>query len=269
MMLCIISLASFLTLGCEKQFEIYPPQNPDPIPIDNNSWDNNNWNDNEESDNTSDNNNEENEGEENDTSNVSPTIPISPPPDAAWPYEHIHRLTPPEGFTAIIPWAQAVHDIRQGYGESMVEVDYLKLWAVVNGTNQLICEDTYNAYDQGSVWFGLYSRNPWFGTDDHQQMPVTYTSEGWLRFFPNTHPDKVWHWWDTQNPKPYVPTGTQRVWVEMKVKITGPALVQIGADFYRTPTAQANQQNVAEMGVSNWYGNGSDWQIIILGIPGN
>jgi len=150
----------------------------------------------------------------------------------------------------------------------MVEIDYMRLYAVVNGQNQLVCEDNYDTFDPLSVWFGLYSRNPWFGTDSHIQMPLTYT-QGCLRIYPSLYPDKVWHWWDTQYPRPDVPSGTQRLWVEVKVKITGPALVQIGVDFYRTPTAEANQQNVVEMGVSNWYGASPYWQIITLGTQGN
>ncbi len=257
----LLFVITSLTLGCEKEYIIAVPDdstNTNQIPNGNNGQ--NGSTDTSGTDTTGTNGSNEDTTEDNQ---------VSPPPDAAWPYEHIHNITPPAGFEAVMPWAQAVHDVRQGNGQSMVEVNYLRLWAVVNGSNQLVCEDTYDTFDQASMWFGLYSRNPWFGTDDHLQMPVTYTSEGWLRFFPNTYPDKVWHWWDTQYPRAYVPAGTQRLWVEMNVKITGPALVQIGADFYRTPTAEANQQNVVEMGVSNWYGESANWQTIILGIPGN
>lgn len=189
------------------------------------------------------------------------------PPESPWKNETIRQATCPKGFEALIPWAQAVHDTRKGAAtESLVEVDYFRMWAVVDNKNQLICEDDYNVFDPQSVWFGLYSRHPWFGTDDHGQMPVVYSS-GYLILYPNTYPENVWHWWVTKYPRPFVPKGAQRFWVEMKVKITGPALVQIGADFYRTPTSEPNSYNIKEWGISNWFQESPEWQVITAGTP--
>ncbi len=188
------------------------------------------------------------------------------PPDSPWPKEVIRQASCPQGFEAVIPWAQTVHDTRKGTLESTVEVDYLRMWAVVNNQDVLICEDDYNVFDYESGWFGLYNRSPWFGNNDyHTQMPVEYSSSGYLILHPNTYPDNVWHWWVTEDPRPIVPEGSQRFWVEMRVRITGAALVQLGADFYRTPTAKPNHYNIVEWGLSNWFGESPDWKIITAG----
>lgn len=189
------------------------------------------------------------------------------PPDSPHPHAYYLYPTPPPGFQAVIGWAQAVHDTRKS-GPSTVEVDWLRLWAVVDGRNVLLAEDDYAAFDPESRWFGLYLRKPWFGGDVHLQMPVAYEG-GFLVFRPSTHPDRVWHWWPTEYPRPTVPAGAQRVWFEARVRITGPALVQLGIDFWRTPTAQWAGHNINNMqaGVSDWFGEDREWQVISVGRP--
>lgn len=188
------------------------------------------------------------------------------PPEANHQFEHISQATPPPGFPYITAWAQAVHDVRQGSATSIVETDYLELYAVVNGVDVLVCQNDYNSFDTESKWFGLYTRYPWFPEDDVPvPMSVEYTAEGYLLFYPSKVQDKVWHWWITGNPKAVLPNGTQRIWVKMRVRITGPALVQIGADFYMSAVDNPTSKTISEFGASNWYKESPDWQVIILG----
>lgn len=182
-------------------------------------------------------------------------------------HAYYRYATPSPGFGAVIRWAQAVHDTPRT-GPSVVEVDWLRLWAVVDGRTVLLAADDYETFDPESRWFGLYLRKPWFGGDSHTQMPVRYEN-GRLVLHPSDHPDRVWHWWPTEYPRPTVPAGTRRVWFEGRVRITGPAQVQLGIDYWRTPTAQwaGLDVNNTEAGASDWFSAGADWQVISVGRP--
>jgi len=200
------------------------------------------------------------------TPNNNNTNIVTRPVEANWQTEAIEQPTPPSGYPYVTAWAQAVEDTYQDTALSTVEVDYLELWAVVNGKDQLVCQNRYDSYDSESKWFGLYSRRPWFPKGDaHTQMPVTFTSDGYLYLNPSSAPNNVWHWWITGNPRAQVPSGAQRIWVRMKFRITGPALVQIGADFYDLPANGSNK----EFGASDWYSQSSNWQTVVLGTPAN
>jgi hypothetical protein len=199
------------------------------------------------------------------------TVEYNPvgPPEANYQHETIRWTTPPNGFPYILPWAQAVHDNRKGTKTSTVEVDYFEVWAVVAEKNIFVRDNQYNSYDSESKWFGLYARNPWFSNQAVPvQMPVEYTAEGYLRFHPSTVTDKVWHWWITGNPKAALPTGTQRIWIRICFRITGPALVQIGADFYQSAVNDPQPGTITEYGASDWYSESLNWQTVILGKPG-
>jgi hypothetical protein len=116
--------------------------------------------------------------------------------------------------------------------------------------------------DTGRVRGGLYRRNPWFGTDQHEPMPFTYDLRNHaviLRV--GQRAEKVWHFWSA-SPRAALPAGnldgcTVKAWV----KISPGALLQMGMDYWRNPTVVYGPGgNNHEAGASNWYFPSDSWQ---------
>lgn len=195
--------------------------------------------------------------------------PPPPPPVATYidsvPAGCAHRyaiseyVDLPAGFSAMTPWFQAVHNSVLG-STSHVEVDYVRTYSeVVSGNTlirTLIVSDEYDTWSTSSG--GLYTK--WFTTDDHTPMPATIV-DGVLNFSPSDSGDRVWHWWP--NRIPYSETSGKFV-VEVRLRLTGAACVQIGADWWRDMNAWWNGYNVnnKEVGASRWYFASPNWQTI-------
>ncbi len=175
--------------------------------------------------------------------------------------------TPPEGFSAVLGWMQAIN--IYGTGEpSEVEVDWMRLHAVLNdGSDIVLLEDDFDNELPSYWYFGLYLRDPWFGDDDyHEPMPFLVEDSS-LIISPNTDPDRVFHWWTDRVD---VPEDVERIWLEARVRISGLCGVQAGIDYWRNLDAEwaGDNGNNIEAGASDWYGNSTtDWQVISVGKP--
>ncbi|WP_164928855.1 IPT/TIG domain-containing protein [Gloeobacter violaceus] len=187
-------------------------------------------------------------------------------PDAGVPSDVPQRIacvkdprTPPDGFTAITYWGQAIVDTSKT-GEAIVEIDYMKLWCTINGTEKLLADD------QGSIDGQLYVRSGWYSIRETEPMPYTYNAENDSVVLPiSDHPDKIFHWYMSTPRASWSPDETvSSCRVEGRMKISGPALVQLGADWWVDAYAPWNgaQVNNREMGYSNWYLASPDWQVI-------
>lgn len=194
----------------------------------------------------------------------------STPPYA--PQESPHKVayyryaTPPVGFTAAVGWMQAIDILGTG-ATSTVEVDWMRVHAVVNGIDTIILEDTFDVHTGAMDGYGLYSRNPWFAGDKLAVMPFTI-SNGTLMLNPGANPNRVYHWWNTS--RCLIDPGTTRVWFEARVRVSGGAGVQAGLDYWKDLSAPYAGHNVnnTEAGTSNWYGNSTaEWQVISVGHP--
>jgi Big-like domain-containing protein len=184
-------------------------------------------------------------------------------------------------FGAATPWLSIVDDPRAPEPSS-VEVDYLRLWAVVNGSDVPVARNEYDGSHQ--VGGSLASREPWFGVQTYGLQSRVTVSGGVVRLPLSTRPDSVWHVWleDTwPNPsgpnwRHLFPAGTQWVWVEARVRIRGAAALQVGWDYNRGTTdtgcdrdndgrATPTEDGWCEAGKSDWIfesfeNNG--WQVI-------
>lgn len=180
---------------------------------------------------------------------------------------------PPDGFSSSIGWMQVIHDYREEANStpiSRVEIDWMRLWARVDGEDVLLTSDEYQVEDPEWMWFGLYLRDPWFEGDIQEAMAVEHDPlNGSLVITPSDWPMFVGHWWNTAYPRPIVPIDAERVWLECRVRIQGSALVQAGIDHWRTPTAIYEGPNVnnSEAGASDWFFADDNWQIISVGKP--
>jgi|GEM_PF-2677725 len=174
---------------------------------------------------------------------------------------------PPSGFTAVEGWMQAI-DIKGAGNPSKVEVDWIRVHAVVNRADIVLLEDTYDVQVSAMNLFGLYKRTPWL-VDGTQEASMPFLIQNSvLVLAPSDNPQWVYHWWNIS--RALVPAGTSRVWLEARVRVTGGAGVQAGIDYWKDLNASyaGPDINNTEAGVSDWCGSSTaDWQIISVGHP--
>lgn len=185
------------------------------------------------------------------------------PSEVAHKKGYINYLTPPNNFKSVCGLITAIHD-RRTTQESYIELDYLRLYARVNGTDVLI---NSNEYNDNRAEGGLYMREPWFGDNNNTPIPYEFSNSENLVLRTSNIPDKVWHVWN--NPRVIVPANAERCWLEVRYRITGSALIQVGIDFWRdntSPWAGYNVNNI-EAGVSDWYYNQDGWHTINFAKP--
>jgi len=171
--------------------------------------------------------------------------------------------TPPAGFRTAVGWMQTVQDTRRD-GRGWIEVDWLRLHAVVDGRDRTIAND---AYDRGQACGGLYTREPWFADNRQSDMRSEF-ADGFLVLKPSERPEKVYHWWNCHRAT--IPLRATRVWADARVRIHGAAAVQLGIDYWRDAEAKYGGYNVnnREAGSSRWYfDDTTDWQVMSVGKP--
>ena len=197
------------------------------------------------------------------------------PDEVSYKAGYVNPIPPPRDFKSALLWGIAIADTRvPGYESAEVEITSTKLTCRVDGKDVILNDDS------GNVRGGLYRRVPWFGTDQHDPMPVTYAKAVWDRVsdpvLPRSgssrsdqavilpvgqRPDRVWHFW-SPSPRAALPSGNlEGCTVKAHVKISPGALLQMGMDYWRTPTiAYAPGGNNHEAGASNWYFPSDQWQ---------
>ena len=176
-------------------------------------------------------------------------------------------------FRAATAWLSMVDDQRVNDG-SVIEVDYLRLYARAQGTDHLVASDEYNVGDVPGG--GLYNRNDWFEGAQRAQIRHHSSIQNGLLLLPVEQcPDCVWHVWVEDYPRPLLPAGTERVWVETRFRIVGKAVLQLGFDYNRGAADTGcdidfdGRQDVGECeaGKSHWQfpaSTGDGWQVLVL-----
>jgi hypothetical protein len=164
---------------------------------------------------------------------------------------------PPREFKSALLWGIAIADTRvRGYESSTVEIASTQL------TCQVDVKDVILNDDADSVRGGLYRRDPWFGTDQHEPMPMTHDLANHSVVMPvGQRADRVWHFWSA-SPRAALPAGNlEGCIVQARVKISPGALLQMGMDYWRSPTLPYGPGgNNHEAGASNWYFPSEQWQ---------
>ncbi|SEM70565.1 hypothetical protein SAMN04489760_13630 [Syntrophus gentianae] len=182
---------------------------------------------------------------------------------------YFRYAVPPPGFAKlhdckVVGWMQTI-DI-EGKGEQCkVEIDWMRLHAVVAGTDIIFGEEKFSEYLTSMSYYGLYKRSPWFDGDKQASMPSN-VENGCLVMYPSKYPQYVFHWWTDRY---LIPANASRIWFEARVRITGGAGVQAGIDYWKGDLGWAGLDvNNTEAGVSDWFGaSTSGWQIISVGKP--
>lgn len=179
------------------------------------------------------------------------------PDEVSYKAGYVNAVPPPANFTSARLWGIAIADRRRrGYESAQVEVAWTRLSCRVDG-REVVLND-----DGGQVRGGLYRRQPWFGTDAHDSLPLAHDPKSHsvvLRV--GQRADRVWHFW-SPSPRAALPDGKREgCMVRARVKISPGALLQIGMDYWRSPTDPYGAGgNNHEAGASNWYFPSAQWQ---------
>jgi hypothetical protein len=187
---------------------------------------------------------------------VSASCDIPPEPNHRQSYTSFWRA--PYGFAGATPWLNVLHDTRQA-GSSTVEIDHILLWARMDGVPQVV---SANYYTDGRYGGELRARSPWYG-GSHESLPGQVVN-GVLVLQPGTRPDRVWHPYLESWPDLRVDISrADSVWIEARVRIQGPALVQAGLDYWQS-VGYAGNRNV-EAAVTDWMCARNEWRTLTLG----
>jgi IPT/TIG domain-containing protein len=179
------------------------------------------------------------------------------PEEASYKAGYVNSTPAPEGFSSVLLWGIALADPRvPGFASATVEVAWTRLACWADG-REVVLND-----DHGSVRGGLYRRNPWFGSDVHEPMPLAFDAANHAAVLHvGKRPDKVWHFWPV-SPRAAMPSGKlEGCTVKARVKVSAGALLQMGMDYWRNPTVgYGGGGNNHEAGASNWYFPSERWQ---------
>jgi hypothetical protein len=179
------------------------------------------------------------------------------PPEVKFKSGYINSIPKPADFTSAMLWGIAIADTRMsGFKKAQVEISETRLSCRVDGKDVVLNDD------RGQVRGGLYRRVPWFGTDAHTPLPLTYSDDHRavvLRV--GEQPDHVWHFW-AESPRMLLPTGhLEGCAVKVRARISRGALLQVGMDYWRNSTIGYELGgNNHEAGASDWYFPSSRWQ---------
>lgn len=185
------------------------------------------------------------------------------PDEVAHKTGYVNYSSPPKDFKSITGWITAIDD-RFEDSESLIEIDFIRLYCNINGIDSLIGSNEYN--DEIAEG-GLFTRNPWFGSNTSTAIPYEFSEDGCLVLRTSSESDFVWHIWNKSWPRIDVPTDSESCWLEVKCRISGSALIQIGIDYWRNGTCEYAGYNInnVEAGVSDWYYNQNEWLVLTFG----
>ena len=180
------------------------------------------------------------------------------PEEVSYKAGYVNPVPPPANFTSARLWGIAIADTRlPGNQSAQVEIAWTQLSCRVDGKAVILNDDT------GRVSGGLYLRDPWFGGHDyHEPLPPTddlRDHAAVLRV--GQRADRVWHFW-SPSPRATLPAGhLEGCTVRARVRISPGALLQMGMDYWRSPTIPYGAGgNNHEAGASNWYFPSPEWQ---------
>lgn len=191
---------------------------------------------------------------------ISPSMPgqvTTIPSEVRYKHGYVNTKGKPPEFTSAMPWGIAITSRSvPGAQPARIEIARLRFSCRLDG-KEVILND-----DEAAIRGGLYRRYPWFGTDAHDPIPLTYSDDGhFVVLNVGQRPDRVWHFWSA-SPRATVPPGKLAgCSITVRVKISSGALLQVGFDYWRNPTVgYARGGNNQEAGASDWYFPSDQWQ---------
>jgi len=190
------------------------------------------------------------------------------PDEVSYKSGYINPVARPVDFTSARLWGIAIADQRlPGHESAQVEIAWTQLSCHVDGKDVILNDD------KGRVNGGLYLRDPWFGGHDyHEPLPVMsgLRSPDLRNYGLANHAvvlhvgqrtDRIWHFW-SPSPRAALPSAQlEGCTAKARVKISPGALLQMGMDYWRSPTTPYGAGgNNHEAGASDWYFPSPEWQ---------
>lgn len=196
------------------------------------------------------------------------------PLGAQHPREIVWQQSAPEGFGAVLALMQVVSVApcpMVDTQEATLSIRALRLIErnPSSGTDQVVSEITDFSKSNPFRFDGrLYPRVPhWYWGDSIAPIAgMLITNDGALLIDVTKAPKMIFHGWTD----PKVPTKPGREYrVEMEVKLTGLARLQIGIDYWRNVDSAYNEfdetcqkSNNCQGSLSNWFAPTDDWRTI-------
>lgn len=179
------------------------------------------------------------------------------PPEVKFKSGYVNAIGRPADFRSAMLWGIAIADTRvSDFEKAQVEIAETQLSCRIDG------KDVILNHDRGDVRGGLYRRYPWFGTDEHTSLPITYSQDHKaVVLHVGQRPDRVWHFW-AASPRVTLPPGhLENCTVNVRARISSGALLQVGTDYWRNSTmSYGSGGNNHEAGASDWYFPSAKWQ---------
>jgi hypothetical protein len=179
------------------------------------------------------------------------------PDEVSYKAGYVNPSPPPSNFNSARLWGIAIADTRVPSHESAkVEVTWARLTCRIDGKDAILNDDA------AELSGGLYRRYPWFATDEHAPIPLIENMRNHsVVLHVGQHPDRVWHFWSPSSRAALPPGKLEGCTVIARVKISPGALLQMGMDYWRSPTIPyGSGGNNREAGASNWYFPSPEWQ---------
>jgi len=179
------------------------------------------------------------------------------PDEVSYRAGYVNPVRAPADFNSARLWGIAIADTRvPGHESARVEVAWTGLTCQIDGREVVLNDDS------GQVRGGLYQRQPWFASDAHGPIPLAYNPRNHsVVLAVGRRSDRVWHFW-SPSARAALPAGKRDgCTVRARVMISPGALLQMGMDYWRSPTIPyGSGGNNHEAGASHWYFPSPQWQ---------
>ena len=179
------------------------------------------------------------------------------PDEVSYKAGYVNPARAPADFNSARLWGIAIADTRvPGHESAQVEVAWTRLTCQIDGREVVLNDDS------GQVRGGLYQRQPWFASDAHDPIPLAYDPRNHsVVLAVGQRGDRVWHFW-SPSARAALPVGKRDgCTVRARVMISPGALLQMGMDYWRSPTIPyGSGGNNHEAGASHWYFPSPQWQ---------
>ena len=179
------------------------------------------------------------------------------PDEVSYRAGYVNPVRAPANFNSARLWGIAIADTRvPGHESAQVEVAWTRLTCQIDGREVVLNDDS------GQVRGGLYQRQPWFASDAHEPIPLTYHLRNHsVVLAVGRRSDRIWHFW-SPSARAALPAGKRDgCTVRARVMISPGALLQMGMDYWRSPAIPyGSGGNNHEAGASHWYFPSPQWQ---------
>ncbi len=184
------------------------------------------------------------------------------PHGALWKRETIRQAKAPEGYHAAVAWINVatVFPCREINDPALVEIRSVRILEQGIDGERVIFEKVFDQEERLNWDGALFQRQPyWFGPGEGKIGSVGIFTTSGLVVNARQIPQNIYHGWT--DPRVVI-NREARQFVEMEVRITGSARLQMGMDYWKDiqsdyngydPNCQAS--NNCEAWIGDWQGD--------------